>query len=286
MQFTNQQMKAARKADLYEYLYRYYGNKFIREGNSLRLRTNRSISIKKGFSGYLDFATGEKGNSVDFLVRYMDFDLSEAVGALCATSLIPDNDDGFVGKKTEVFDSDHPFDIPKPKEGSYSQLFAYLMSRKIPSDTIQMLIDQGIVYQSADHNNIIFINKEHDFAEIHGSLSYKTFHSVRKKSADCFWWFRTSRLAEVAYICESSIDAISLYLLHRQRGINVPAYYISIGGVYNQQAIDRIKNQLFLKSVVLAVDNDQAGQSARDRNPDLKRLLPVHKDWNEDLQQC
>lgn len=58
-------------------------------------------------------------------------------------------------------------------------------------------------------------------------------------------------------------------------------YYISIGGAAKQPAIDRIKRQI---KTVLAVDNDSAGQICRDRNSELPFILPVTKDWNEDLQ--
>ena len=60
------------------------------------------------------------------------------------------------------------------------------------------------------------------------------------------------------------------------------AYYISIAGVAKQPAIDRLKNSKL--DIVLAVDNDAAGQKCRDRNSELEYILPINKDWNEDLQ--
>ena len=85
---------------------------------------------------------------------------------------------------------------------------------------------------------------------------------------------------QIVYICESSIDAVSLYLLQKQGGLEEPAAYVSIGGVANQQTIDRISHSV---RAVLAVDNDEAGQKCRDRNANLEAILPVRKDWNEDL---
>lgn len=60
------------------------------------------------------------------------------------------------------------------------------------------------------------------------------------------------------------------------------AYYISIAGVAKQAAIDRLKNSRL--TPVLAVGNDGAGQKCRERNPDTAYILPISKDWNEDLQ--
>lgn len=61
-----------------------------------------------------------------------------------------------------------------------------------------------------------------------------------------------------------------------------PAYYISIAGATKQPAIDKLK--LSKLNIILAVDNDEAGQVCRDRNFDLEYILPDRKDWNEDLQ--
>jgi DNA primase len=72
-------------------------------------------------------------------------------------------------------------------------------------------------------------------------------------------------------------------LIHKAQGKTNPAVYVSIGGVSNQQAIDRLKRKKL--AVVLAVDNDSAGDECRQRNPDLTTLIPYNNDWNDDLRQ-
>jgi ABC-type uncharacterized transport system substrate-binding protein len=87
---------------------------------------------------------------------------------------------------------------------------------------------------------------------------------------------------ETAYVCEAAIDAVSLFLIHRQQGKTDPAVYVSIGGAVNQQTIERIKRKV---PSVLAVDNDPAGNECRTRrNPYIPTLLPIGKDWNDDLK--
>ncbi len=90
------------------------------------------------------------------------------------------------------------------------------------------------------------------------------------------------RHASKCYICEAAIDAISLYELHKIQRNHEEAYYISIAGVAKQPAIDRLKKYKY--KLVLAVDNDDAGQNCRNRNSELEYIIPMHKDWNEDLQ--
>lgn len=281
--YSKDQMRRARRADLYAFLMCYHSGQFKREGQSIHPVGNNSLSIKKGYAGYMDFATDDKGNSVDFLTKYMGYALDQAVFALCGegtsvdhTTSLHMNNDGIGGKMPPIF--------PEPADGRYRQLFAFLTGRGIPAETIQELVDQKLLYQSKGRNNAVFINRERDWAEMRGTYTFgeKPFHGVAQNCRrDGFWWFRSGKDADIAYVCEAAIDAISLYLLHRKHGKTAPAYYISIGGAAKQPAIDRIKRQI---KTVLAVDNDSAGQICRDRNSELPFILPVTKDWNEDLQ--
>lgn len=276
---SKSQIHTARQTDLYIFLIKYYGTNFNREGNSLRPKDNHSISIRKGYCGYKDFSNDETGNSIEYLTRHMGYTFVAAVQALAGESAAEyppySQQDGV---KTV------PPQFPIPVNGTYKNLFAFLINRGIPTSTIQMLVSQKILYQEKERNNIIFINAERNFAEIRGTYTYgKPFHGVVPNCRpDGFWWFRTSKTASVAYICEAAIDAISLHELHKTQQNHEPAYYISIAGAAKQPAISRLKKtQLRL---ILAVDNDEAGQVCRDRNPDVDYIIPKLKDWNEDLQ--
>ena len=278
-QFTSEQMKKARKADLYSYLIRHHKDRFKKVGNSIHLKDNDSLSIKCGFSGYMDFATGDKGNSVDFLVKYMNYELVQAVFALCGepatVSPIQKTETSKTEKLSPIF--------PNPKQGRYNNLYAYLLKRGITQETIQMLIVQDLLYEEAQYNNIVFINKERDWGELRGTYDQNknSFHGVIANCRhDGFWWFQTGEHPTVVYVCEAAIDAISLYELHRKEKKTELVVYASIGGVMKQPAIDRLKQHT---RVILAVDNDEAGSECRKRNAELESIIPKNKDWNEDL---
>ena len=276
---SKEQIAFARHSDLYAFLMKYHSSNFKTEGDSIRPKDNHSISIKKGYNGFKDFATGETGNSIEFLTSHMGYTFVEAVQALSnGSATIYSMNIQQNGIKTV------PPQFPSPVDGMYKNLFAYLISRGISAETIQMLVNQKTIYQEKSRNNIVFINMEKNFAEIRGTYTFgKPFHGIVNNSRpDGFWWFRTSKDADKGYICEAAIDAISLYELHRIHGHTEEAYYISIAGVAKQPAIDRLKNSKL--HIVLAVDNDTAGQKCRDRNSELEYIIPVHKDWNEDLQ--
>lgn len=276
---SHEQIKTARQADLYTFLMKNHKCNFTCEGDSLRPKNNHSISIRKNYCGYKDFSNDETGNSIEYLTRHMGYTFVAAVQALAGESTA-----GYPVDNRQTSIKNIPPQFPTPVNGSYKNLFAFLINRGIPKETIQSLIEQEILYQEKSRNNIVFINAERNFAEIRGTYTYgKPFHGVVPNCrSDGFWWFRTSKPASVAYICEAAIDAISLYELHKTQQNRESAYYISIAGAAKQPAIDRlIKTQLKL---ILAVDNDEAGQVCRNRNPDLDYIIPKLKDWNEDLQ--
>lgn len=155
--------------------------------------------------------------------------------------------------------------------------------RRIPQGVIRNLLERKLLYQDAEHSNAVFLSRRKDFAEIRGTIQGKVYHSVRKKSSDLFWGYHPDPETRCtkAFVCEGAIDALSLYVLHVLNQQADPGYvYCSIAGVANQKTIDRIASYL---PIVLAVDNDEAGQKCRERNPGVEAVIPSKKDWNEDL---
>lgn len=278
MRVTEQQKRQARKANLFEYLATHHADsvELDRHGKTLRLAANHSISVKDGYSGYLDFATDEHGNGIDLLCRHFGYDFQTAVLALCGES----NFSFSSPSKPPTTTKKQEIQLP-PAASDYRRMMAYLtQSRRLPAPLVQMLIDKRLLYQAANTNNAVFVAAKRDFAELRGTLTAKPYHGIAKGSRhDGAWAFRLGTDAELAYICESAIDAISLAAI-----LGASAYYVSIAGAAKQAAIDRIKKSRLC--VVIATDNDQAGDECRRRNNDCETIWPEGKDWNEDLQSA
>ena len=275
----NELTKQARKADLYSFLLDNHPQDIIKEGRYLRLKIDKSVVVKEGHSGFTKYnepASTGHGNGIDLLTNLLDYTPYDAIMALT----------GF-GNSTRVpHVSSQPSTVQHssfPERDTQAQCArAYLSkTRGISWSTIHALIKAGLLYQDTPYHNAIFLNHEKDYCEIRGTCSFKEpFHGIRRLKRDAFWSFRIAKDdVEVAYICESAIDAISLYELHKALR---PSMYCSIGGVSNQSPIERIaSNQSY--QTVLAVDNDEAGTRCASYNAHLNRLTPVYKDWNEDL---
>lgn len=270
MLVTAEQIRNARKADLVQYLLRVHPDAVKREGHWIRLKSKPGICMKEGLSGYKDYSSLETGNSIDFLVRYMNYDFVTAVDCLAYCS--------------GCFHSREPPDrrVSFPEKVSDTRaIHAYLSGRGFTGEILDRLISEDLLYQDA-RGNAVFRSTAGDFFELRGTRPGKPFHQCGKASPDCFWSFSPGMHPTQALICESAIDAVSLYLLRLGTGDDgaVSCAYCGIAGVANQKAIERIQRWL---PAVIAVDNDTAGQQCRTRNSHLPFLVPRNKDWSEDL---
>ena len=279
------QIQQARRADLYGFLLAYHADCVVREGKYIRLRNHHSIVVKPGYSGYIRFSDrDETGNPIDLLVKYLGYSFTMAVRALAVSGYAIR---GAAYTQTDTITATCMETFPDKDELPYKRVYAYLTQTRHLSDAaVKSLIDRGLVYQDKK-GNAVFINREGTYCEVRGTLSQVKYHRTFRKGSEppSCWSFKAGiGRAEVVYICEGAIDAISLYELCRASGgSRYSAIFCSIGGVGNQRAIDWIAKKAECE-VVLAVDNDPAGAECRSSNPGLGMWIPHGKDWNEDLK--
>ena len=316
---SKEQYMQACAADLYEFLVRNHASDVKVEYGSALLRVDKHVSVKRGFHGYRNFKTGETGNNIDYLMHYLGYKYQDAVLALLGETSLGQRRENTLDVNP-VIPETREIVLPAPLKGQYRNLYAYMMSRKISADTIRLLVDRGILYQSAEGNNVVFVSPQGDYCEIRGTNSYADrrckrrkecdryclgehtwcalmdscdrykpdpYHGCKKTRPDRFWYLDPDpdQTTQIIYVCEAAMDAVSLYVIHQLKHKTEKAVYVSIGGAANQQTIDRLVRNSRHSVVVLAVDNDEAGQKCRDRNPNLDFVLPVNKDWNDDLKR-
>jgi len=288
MSVSKEAICRARNADLFAFLTSYHPSEIIHEGRYIRLKEHHSIVIEKGHSHYVRYSSNdETGNPIDLLVSYLGYSFCEAVAALNLSLLEGVSYPDIVsGAPQDVKISSGEIVFPQMGEQPFRRVYAYLTStRMLSPKVVNWLIRTGLLYQDEQFGNAVFINAEHTYAEIRGTLSNIKFHRcIRAVGDTSFWCFKTSNMPiSIAYICEGAIDAISLYELHRSRWhMNLPATYCSIGGVGNRRLIEAIEQEGYSR-LILAVDNDSSGERCRQANRHLECLVPKEKDWNECL---
>lgn len=293
MHYVKEDIEKAKHTNLYNYLYQNHLSSFTVEGGSLRLKKNHSISIAPNYVGFYDFATRESGDGIQFLMDYMGYTFQEAVGSLLKTDNIVLSS---IDRKKDVSipEEAREIQLPQKAEGTPTRVIAYLLGRGISMSIIASLLNQGLLYQSAGTNNCVFVNFEKDYFEQRGTITkeylkegQEPFRQVKRTLKSNFWYMTNDGISfediEKILVCEAAIDAISLYQILQEHIKSKEKYAcVSIGGVANQETIDRLVATG--KVVVLAVDNDKAGAFCRKANAGLPYLLPVSKDWNEELK--
>ena len=290
------QIQAARQADLYGFVLKFHPDTVKKaDRNRLQSIEHSSLIITQG-KGFIHNAAGKKGNAVTYLVDYLGYRFQDAVRALCAFSYgqrFCAEESTYCAPKAAQSVKKEAFIPPRKIDGRFSRTFAYLTNtRKIDAKIIQDLIDKEMLYETklGDKYNAVFISKHCDYAELEGTLSYARFKGTAKNSdEDGYWLYVPSDIEnadiEKIYICESAIDAISLYQLQRTDNEETAfCGFLSNGGAKKDAAIKRARADFQQAEFIVATDDDEAGNNFALRHKDLKRIKPMYfVDWNEKL---
>ncbi len=298
------QIKRARQADLFEYLLDNYPDTVEQCGSAvIQNKEYDSLKITKGH-GYIRFSDDDHGNAIDYLVQYLGYKFNDAVVELLDYAPHPDEMYNYSkdrdpvitaneSKKAQIKPKRHIKDVPEirkeykppaPIQGTYKHAIAYLhQKRKIPIEVIYKAINDKILYED-EHHNCIFRSKQYNFAELCGTG--QRFKQCVQGSYG-FWAFIPCSEESVknVYLCESAIDAMSLYSLRKDNS----GVYISLYGCIQHNRIKMAREYFSTADhYYLCVDNDDTGNKCyplvKEYYPDIIRLLPTNKDWNEDLQ--
>ena len=143
-----------------------------------------------------------------------------------------------------------------------------------------------------DSHNAVFVGYDRDRVPRHahkrGSGSQSTYKGNQDGSLPeyAFHWHGQS---DCLYLFEAPIDLLSFLSLHKE---NWQAHsYAAACGVSDQVLWQMMKDNPGIRRVCLCLDHDEPGQAAARRIAEkLKEygvpseiLVPVQKDWNEDL---
>lgn len=282
MKVSKNQIHKARNSNIFGYLIKFHEDDIIGAGTGrIRLKDYHSLVVTRGIPIYCRNSTGEHGNPIELLKDYLGYTFVDAVLAL---SQFGDDDD---------YDYDFHRELKIPEHADiYDRAAKYLTeTRGIDGKLVSKLMKDGLIYQEKGHNNICF--EYGNYIELHGSLSFKSFKGIAAGSdSDGYWAFGFTvkpKNQSICYVCESAIDAMSLYCILNEAA-TPQCYFASMGGL-KQGTLDRIRKEF--KHVILAVDNDSvrddtdedAGKNFcnKGQNSLLLRKIPIKKDWNEDL---
>lgn len=282
--FTEQQKTQARQTDIAELL-RSQGETLKRSGSESEwMDGGQKVTIR----GNLWYHQYEQvgGDAVDFVRRFYNKSYPEAMEYLLGGS------GGTLAVSPSVQKEENPFVLP-PKNDNMRRVFAYLLNRRgIDREVLYAFVHKGMIYESADYHNAVFVgfdsngNAKHAHKRGTGSeSSYKGNVSGSQPEFSFHW----SGQSDTLYLFEAPIDMLSFISMQKE-GWRQHSYAASCS-VSDRVLFQTLKDNPNIRQVVLCLDSDEPGQTAAKRIADKlfvqgtasEILVPVHKDWNEDL---
>jgi len=282
-----------------------YGFELRREGLSWRAKTDRYNIVIRG-PRWFDNKTGIGGGGAVDLAKYL-------TGASFAQA-VKDLAERFTLSVCRNISSHKrvppaPQSAPEEQRENFEELLKrlgkrddfqwkiarqYLVERRaIDSRLVDQLYEEGKIYANSHQPNpsVVFLHTDPK-GRIKGATLRDTKHqsSFRpclgdKKNA----WFTVGNLSEAQSIAitEAPSDALSYRCLSKHSGRSIAA--VSVSGTHvSDELLKYIRTHK--KNLILAFDNDCAGERAAERliacirsTDGVSRKRPHLKDWNEDL---
>lgn len=283
--YTDQEKQRAAQADIVELIHRA-GGEVRRVGSGYEWLDH---GMKVSIDGFLWFHQYEHkgGNAIGFVQRFMnktypealEYILGERAGELVLSQ---------PPKKKEK----KPFQLP-PKNSTMSMVYGYLLNRrKIDKGVLNFFVKQGLIYEDAKYHNVVFVGKNMENKAVHATVRSTLPNCGFRGNAEgsmpeySFHWHGTSN---ELYVFEAPIDMLSYISMHKDNWQQHS--YVACCGVGDKALFQMLKDNANITNVKLCLDNDDEGRKAVKRITDKlclqgidnEILVPIHKDWNEDL---
>ena len=282
--FTDEQKEKARHTDLAGLL-RSQGETLRKSGSELEwLDGSQKVTIR----GNLWFHQYEQvgGDSIDFVRKFYHKSYPEAMEYLLGQS------DGALSVLPPMQKPAPKFELP-PANDNMRRVFAYLLNRRgINKDVLYAFVHKKMIYESAQYHNTVFVGFDKDGTPRHankrgtGSASSYKGNAVGSAPEYSFHWNgRSNQL----YLFEAPIDMLSFISMNKDGWRNHS--YAAACSVSDKVLFQCLADNPAISKVSICFDSDEPGQLAAQRitaklimqGVDSEILVPVNKDWNEDL---
>lgn len=282
--FTKEQRERARRTDLANFLISQ-GEKVKKSGSEYEwLDGSQKVTIR----GHLWYHQYEQkgGDAVDFVRRFYNKDYAEAV------EMLLNNGGGQIVNLQTTEREQKPFILP-PRNDRMSRVFSYLLlTRGIDKDVLFEFVRKKMIYESAYYHNAVFVGYDSSGKPRHahkrGTVTSNPYKGnvAGSQPEFSFHWHGTS---DKIFLFEAPIDMLSYISMHKENWQEHS--YAASCSVSDRVLFQCLKDNPNIKNVFLCFDNDEAGQTANKRIADKLNsmnikseiLIPIHKDWNEDI---
>ena len=266
---TEEQIRRAKEWDLLSYLQTYEPKELKKCGpREYCTVTHDSLKISNGMWYWNSRGIGGR-TALDYLIKVRGLSFIHAVETLCGNCPPPEPERP-KPKPTKTFM------LPKA-DALPSKMVPYLQGRGIDAEVIGACMAAGILYESKQYHNCVFVGKDPE-----GNARFACLRGTRDnfrldvEGSDKRYNFclpaadpKCSRLA----VAESPIDALSLATLVKRGGGDWrECNYLSLGGTAPRAMLQFLRDRPQITQVSLCLDNDSAGMTG------MKRLEQAIRD--------
>lgn len=221
------------------------------------------------------------GGAIDLSIHLFDLDFKASVTWLEQRFSI-------VSQPIKLLSSENkrPFYVPPRENSKLAQVIRYLHEdRCIPLDLLNKLILEGTLYGDRKGNAVFLLlgkGRKIVGAELRGTSHHRWLGMAKGSRKDLGAFYVNSPNPKMAVICESAIDAISLFAM-----LNDGLAISTAGAISNPMWLTEFLAKRNYE-VFCGFDSDEAGDYFADRmihmHPRIRRLRPHQHDWNEVLK--
>lgn len=282
--FTDEQKAQARQTDIVSLL-KSQGKTVKRSGSEYEWKDGAAKVTIRGNLWYHQYDR-VGGDAIDFVRRFYNKSYPAAMEYLLG------NDSGVLITAPPVVKEKKPFELPKPYR-NMDRVKNYLhYVRGIDEDIIETFANENMIYESANYHNAVFVGFDKNGIPRHankrGIGRGSTFKGNAESSMDEFAFHRIGK-GKSLYLFEASIDMLSFISMHKENW-KTHSYAASCS-VSDRVLFQCLKDYPYIEKVYLCLDSDEPGQTAADRistklfalGIESEILVPIYKDWNEDL---
>ena len=227
---SREQIEAARRMTAIEFLQRYRCGQLVPSDSrgEFQLADHDSFKINEATSKFHWKSRDIGGKSaLDYLVKVEGMGFVDAVLSLCR------EDPQYIPPPSPQ-EKEKEFVLP-PAAANNRRVFAYLMKRGIDRTVIEACIRAGLLYESADYHNAVFVGKDETgvprYAFLRGTYtkSAKPFRTEVSGSDKRFCFFLPPKGgSKKLAVYEAAIETLAHLTLER----TVDKYRLSLGGIY------------------------------------------------------
>lgn len=284
--FTEEEKERAASADLEEFL-RRRGEQLLPSGREKRLASDHSVTIR-GCEWY-DHEEHEGGNAISFVRRHYNLSYPEAMEELLGRK---GGQTYSVAQRPGI--PPKPFELPEANQ-EMRRVFAYLVKqRHLDRGIVAHFARARLLYEDMRYHNCVFVGRDDRGVPRHAhkrscNSSGKSFRQ-NVEGSDSRYSFHHIGTDGRLFVFEAPIDLLSYITMYPESWQTHS--YVACCGTSAVPALATLERLPFPEEVFLCLDNDQAGETGSLRMAGQiaerfgiasNRLLPKHKDWNDDL---